>query len=66
MIFKRHLELLDSPLQALCVEAGLLGGELVLGCLEPSGEGAGEAAELEQLLLTGLNGCKPVREMKKM
>lgn len=56
-----HLELLDPPLQTLGVEVGLLGGQLVLGRLEPPGEGAGEPPELEELLLAGLNGCKPER-----
>ena len=56
-----HLELLDSPLQALCVEVGLFGRQLVLCRLKPPEEGAREAAELEQLLLTGLDGSKPVR-----
>lgn len=55
-----NLKLLNSPLQALGVEVGLFGGQLVLCCLKPPDEGAGEAAELEQLLLAGLNGSKPV------
>lgn len=57
-----HLELLNSSLQALCGEAGLFGRQLILCRLKPPDEGAREAAELEQLLLTGLDGSKPVRE----
>ena len=53
------LELLHSFLQALGVEVGLFGGKLLLRRLEPPDEGAGEPAEAEQLLLTGLDGSEP-------
>lgn len=59
-LFNTHLELLDSSLQAFVVQADLFGGQLVLCRLEPPVDGAREAAELEQLLLAGLNGSKPV------
>lgn len=54
-----HLELLDSPLQGLCVQVGLFGGQLVLSHLEPPDQGARQAPELQELLLTGLDHCKP-------
>lgn len=54
-----HLELLNSPLQALCGEVGLFGRQLILCCLKPPEERARVATELEQLLLTGLHGGKP-------
>lgn len=53
-----HLELLNSSLQPLGGEAGLFGRQLILRCLKPPEEGAGEAAELKQLLLAGLDGSK--------
>lgn len=59
---RTHLELLNSSLQALCGEVGIFGWQLILRCLKPPEEGAGEAAELEQLMLTGLDGSKPVRK----
>lgn len=63
--FKTHRELLDSPLQALCVEVGLFGRQLVLPRLKPPGEGARESAELEQLLLTGLDRSEPARGQRR-
>lgn len=64
-VIHAHLELLDSSLQALCSEIGLFGWQLILCCLKPPEEGAREAAELEQLLFTGLDGGKPVRKNRK-
>lgn len=62
---KTHRELLDSPLQALRVEVGLFGGELVLRRLKPPGQRAGEAAELQQLLLAGLDRSEPARGQRR-
>lgn len=59
-----HRELLHSSLQALRVEVGLFGRQLVLCCLKPPDEGTREAAELEQLLLAGLDGSKSVQNFK--
>lgn len=55
-----HLELLNSSLQALRGEVGLFGRQLILCRLKPPEERARVATELEQLLLTGPNGGKPV------
>lgn len=65
ILIQTHLELLDSSLQPLGVEVRLLGGQLVLRRLKPPEEGPGEPTELEQLLLTGLDGSKPVSEKRR-
>lgn len=53
---------MNPSLQGLCAEVGLFGWQLILCCLKPPEEGAREAAELVQLLLAGLDGCKPARD----
>lgn len=60
-----HLELLNPSLQALCGEVGLFGRQLILCRLEPPEERARVATELEQLLLTGLNGGKPAGQKQR-
>lgn len=55
-----HLELLYSPLQALCVEVGFFSRQLLLCHLQPPEEGAGKQAELHQLLVTALDGIQSV------
>lgn len=60
-----HLQLLDSSLQGLRVQIGLFGGQLVLSRLEPPDQGTREAPELQELLLAGLNHCKPWRKQER-
>lgn len=61
-----HLELLNSPLQAFCRGTALFRLQLILCCLQPPEEGAREATELHQLLLTSLNSSRPERVIEEM